>query len=316
MYAIKITESEETGVVEKDSLGARKALEATNCDKEDDEIMELSIPSRESETEQETAVSIDEVQVIMSPTMIRNEENSAEAERNFASENPSVPPADKSLKDTPLINEVIKDSGSDESEKNSKSSASVAAENESQSEIDIVGMDTVPSNGFSDGINVEARTNKAADVSTEGKRKENEALDSAIIIEENAAKTVSTDISPSSSAPVRRVARKSTRPPQNPQRTTESSMTEMLLLENPFFNEENPSPKRKLEISHSTRKVARKSTRPPVNPQRTVISEGVFTHRSDYSNQLDSSILLTTPEKRSTNGIEELEVLDELVVIG
>merc|ERR1719470_519736 len=67
------------------------------------------------------------------------------------------------------------------------------------------------------------------------------------------------------STPARRVARKSTKPPQNPQRASEN-ISELLLFENLTTDVITPSPKRKLVSPvTSARKVARKSTRPPVN---------------------------------------------------
>jgi len=102
--------------------------------------------------------------------------------------------------------------------------------------------------------------------------------------------------------PVRRVARKSTKPPQNPQRLPECPV-ELLLFD-------TPSPKRKLQSPiTSVRKVARKSTKPPANPQRTLFSEE--TNIACNINEMDTSILFKTPEK-DKNEIEELEVLDEI----
>jgi len=72
------------------------------------------------------------------------------------------------------------------------------------------------------------------------------------------------------SASVRRTARKSTKPPRNPQRTPD--LEEMLLVESPVKDVEE-SPKRKHESSETPRRVARKSTRPPANPQRTLCGE-------------------------------------------
>merc|ERR1712096_409403 len=102
--------------------------------------------------------------------------------------------------------------------------------------------------------------------------------------------------------PVRRVARKSTKPPQNPQRLPECPV-ELLLLD-------TPSPKRKLQSPiTSVRKVARKSTKPPANPQRTLFSEETII--ACHINEMDTSILFKTPEK-DKNEMEELEVLDEI----
>jgi len=69
---------------------------------------------------------------------------------------------------------------------------------------------------------------------------------------------------------VRRTARKSTKPPRNPQRT--SDLEEMLLVESPV-KDVAESPKRKHESSETPRRVARKSTRPPANPQRALYGE-------------------------------------------
>jgi len=102
--------------------------------------------------------------------------------------------------------------------------------------------------------------------------------------------------------PVRRVARKSTKPPQNPQRLPECPV-ELLLFD-------TPSPKRKLQSPiTSVRKVARKSTKPPANPQRTLFSEETII--AGQINEMDTSILFKTPDK-DKNEIEELEVLDEI----
>jgi len=102
--------------------------------------------------------------------------------------------------------------------------------------------------------------------------------------------------------PVRRVARKSTKPPQNPQRLPECPV-ELLLFD-------TPSPKRKLQSpTTSVRKVARKSTKPPANPQRTLFSEETII--ACHINEMDTSILFKTPEK-DKNEMEELEVLDEI----
>eukprot|EP00092_Neocalanus_flemingeri_P015880 GFUD01017197.1.p1 GENE.GFUD01017197.1~~GFUD01017197.1.p1 ORF type:complete len:696 (+),score=188.04 GFUD01017197.1:42-2129(+) len=117
--------------------------------------------------------------------------------------------------------------------------------------------------------------------------------------------------------PGRRVARKSTKPPQNPQRLPESA-TELLLFET--LTIATPSPKRKLDSPvSSVRKVARKSTRPPAHPQRTLFNEEdseVKKHDSSMTNipekgftsQNNLEDLLKTPEKD-----DELEVLDEIV---
>merc|ERR1711970_782771 len=106
----------------------------------------------------------------------------------------------------------------------------------------------------------------------------------------------------------RRVARKSTKPPQRPQRTAEN-INELLLFENLNTDSiSSPSPKRKVSPPTSARKVARKSTRRPVNPQRTLFSEAtidkevgketgndglVITDDADA----DAALLQATPEK-------------------
>ena len=73
----------------------------------------------------------------------------------------------------------------------------------------------------------------------------------------------------------------------------------------------------------SARKVARKSTRPPANPQRTLFTEETMVEKKPVGNcngdvsckndEMDSSLLLATPEKGYSNVMDELEVLDELV---
>jgi len=123
--------------------------------------------------------------------------------------------------------------------------------------------------------------------------------------------------------PARRVARKSTKPPQNPQRVSEN-ISELLLFENPTTDVCTPSSKRKLVSPESSaRKVARKSTRPPVNPQRTLFNVETVEHKKPVddctqdvgctNNEMDPSLLLATPEKGYANVMDELEVLDELV---
>jgi len=121
----------------------------------------------------------------------------------------------------------------------------------------------------------------------------------------------------------RRVARKSTKPPQRPQRTTEN-INELLLFEN--LNTDSiatPSPKRKLASPTSARKVARKSTRRPVNPQRTLFSEVTIENevgKVDSNDGLvifedvDAALLQATPEKSLQNDtVDGVEVLEELV---
>eukprot|EP00091_Calanus_sinicus_P003046 TRINITY_DN13196_c0_g1_i1.p1 TRINITY_DN13196_c0_g1~~TRINITY_DN13196_c0_g1_i1.p1 ORF type:complete len:164 (-),score=54.41 TRINITY_DN13196_c0_g1_i1:44-535(-) len=121
----------------------------------------------------------------------------------------------------------------------------------------------------------------------------------------------------------RRVARKSTRPPQKPQRVSEN-ISELLLFENLTTDVSTPSPKRKLVSPvSSARKVARKSTRPPVNPQRTLFNVETVEEKKPVDDcngdvgctnkEMDSSLLLATPEKGYSNVMDELEVLDELV---
>merc|ERR1712042_295157 len=117
---------------------------------------------------------------------------------------------------------------------------------------------------------------------------------------------------------VRRVARKSTKPPQRPQRTYEN-INELLLLEN--LNKEaipSPSPKRKLASPTSARKVARKSTRRPSNPQRSLFSEKAVEHEMSQENNShdvtsldgDAALLQATPEKYLHNSLNDFEVLD------
>jgi len=121
----------------------------------------------------------------------------------------------------------------------------------------------------------------------------------------------------------RRVARKSTKPPQRPQRTSEN-INEFLLFEN--INTDSmstPSPKRKLSLPTSARKVARKSTRRPINPQRTLFSEvttenEVGKETDDdgvvISDDADAALLQATPEKSIQIDIMDgVEVLEELV---
>merc|ERR1711970_76124 len=106
----------------------------------------------------------------------------------------------------------------------------------------------------------------------------------------------------------RRVARKSTKPPQRPQRTSEN-INELLLFEN--FNTDSmssPSPKRKLSPPTSARKVARKSSRRPVNPQRTLFGCEVESQTEVgketgnvgdviSNDDSDAALLQATPEK-------------------
>jgi len=121
----------------------------------------------------------------------------------------------------------------------------------------------------------------------------------------------------------RRVARKSTKPPQRPQRTSEN-INELLLFEN--INTDSmstPSPKRKLSLPTSARKVARKSTRRPINPQRTLFSEvttenevGKETDNDGlvFSDDADAALLQATPEKSlQIDTMDGVEVLEELV---
>ena len=105
------------------------------------------------------------------------------------------------------------------------------------------------------------------------------------------------------------VARKSTHPPQNPQRDTQ---------ENP--NSQSVSPghlgKRKLESgSTSPKKVARKSTKPPAFPQvfemmfidetSNDVSDPVTKKKDDFN----SSILLMSPNRDDTEDeIEEITI--------
>merc|ERR1712002_64003 len=118
----------------------------------------------------------------------------------------------------------------------------------------------------------------------------------------------------------RRVARKSTKPPQRPQRTSEN-INELLLFEN--FNTDSmssPSPKRKLTTPTSARKVARKSTRRPVNPQRTLFGE--VTSETEVGKETgndglvisnedaDAVLLQATPEKSlQVDTLDGVEVL-------
>jgi len=121
----------------------------------------------------------------------------------------------------------------------------------------------------------------------------------------------------------RRVARKSTKPPQRPQRTAEN-INELLLFEN--LNTDSiltPSPKRKVSPPTSARKVARKSTRRPVNPQRTLFSEatidkGVGKETGNdglvITDDADAALLQATPEKSlQDDTMDGVEVLEELV---
>jgi len=135
------------------------------------------------------------------------------------------------------------------------------------------------------------------------------------------AELVSTEIqSPSITTPARRVARKSTKPPQKPQRITEN-LSELLLFENLNATPSSTlSPKRKLASPTTSRKVARKSTRPPNNPQRTLFSEDrVEIEKTNLTSPdldndaMDCALLLATPEKTKDEAVVELEVLDEIV---
>jgi len=121
----------------------------------------------------------------------------------------------------------------------------------------------------------------------------------------------------------RRVARKSTKPPQRPQRTAEN-INELLIFENLNTDSmSSPSPKRKLSPPTSARKVARKSTRRPVNPQRTLFSEatidkGVGKETGNdglvITDDADAALLQATPEKSlQANTMDGVEVLEELV---
>jgi len=121
----------------------------------------------------------------------------------------------------------------------------------------------------------------------------------------------------------RRVARKSTKPPQRPQRTAEN-INELLLFEN--LNTDSiltPSPKRKVSPPTSARKVARKSTRRPVNPQRTLFSEATIDKEVGketgndglvITDDADAALLQATPEKSlQDDTMDGVEVLEELV---
>jgi len=121
----------------------------------------------------------------------------------------------------------------------------------------------------------------------------------------------------------RRVARKSTKPPQRPQRTAEN-INELLLFENMKTDSiSTPSPKRKLSPPTSARKVARKSTRRPVNPQRTLFSEATIDEEVGketgndglvITDDADAALLQATPEKSlQDNTMDGVEVLEELV---
>jgi len=138
----------------------------------------------------------------------------------------------------------------------------------------------------------------------------------ASVVPKSDEELVNTEMqSPSITTPARRVARKSTKPPQKPQRITEN-LSELLLFENLNTNatpSSTLSPKRKLASPTTSRKVARKSTRPPNNPQRTLFSEDkVESEKTNLDDDaMDCALLLATPEK--AKGDVELEVLDELV---
>ena len=143
-----------------------------------------------------------------------------------------------------------------------------------------------------------------------------EKIDSCFIRSDDSDQ-VSSNVS-SVSNPVRRVARKSTKPPSNPQRTSEMvNIGELLLAEN---EDTAASPKRKAELLEKpSRKVARKSTRPPVNPQRTkeTLSEiNPSTESLNSSlNVSSSSLLLESPVKvvSLSETMDELVILDESI---
>ena len=110
---------------------------------------------------------------------------------------------------------------------------------------------------------------------------------------------------------VRRVAKKSTRPPQKPQRSHSLGEDELLLLESRTETrcESEQTSKRKSEqcdLHQSHRKVARKSTRPPANPQKQMESEVVDIEDDEeimeIPRTLSTSLLLESPSHQ-----EELE---------
>jgi len=127
--------------------------------------------------------------------------------------------------------------------------------------------------------------------------------------DEDSSKETSTT---SAKKPERRVARKSTRPPQNPQRDA-----------NDHGKEDIVSPaklgKRKLveSVSASPKKIARKSTKPPAFPQviEMMFIDETSNDASDSDpvtekrDDLNSSLLLLSPNRdEEVNEIEEITI--------
>ena len=114
------------------------------------------------------------------------------------------------------------------------------------------------------------------------------------------------------SSPIKKVARKSTKPPQNPQPAPTDE--EMLMVE-----EKSRPEKRKIESpkSASPKKVARKSTKPPIAPQvlnfmfvNESSDEDVIKYsKNEAEDELNTSVLLASPARDDdSSDIEEITI--------
>ena len=180
---------------------------------------------------------------------------------------------------------------------------------------------------------------------SEGLDKENEfqtnkdanlAKDQEHIEDEIAVLSVNQD-SDDQNLSLRRVARKSTRPPTNPQRQ-DATIEEMLLLDESCNGQDfqaeksntpnkdvdsldqveslNHTPKRKqsLDSSGSLRKIARKSTKPPANPQRTFLESSL--DGTEVREVLDNKMEVENSPQKILRDDSEPEVveLDEIII--
>ena len=112
-------------------------------------------------------------------------------------------------------------------------------------------------------------------------------------------------------SPFKKVARKSTKPPQNPQL---APTDEEMLME-----EKSRPEKRKIESpkSASPKKVARKSTKPPIAPQvlnfmfvNESSDEDVIKYsKNEAEDELNTSVLLASPARDDdSSDIEEITI--------
>ena len=113
-------------------------------------------------------------------------------------------------------------------------------------------------------------------------------------------------------SPIKKVARKSTKPPQNPQPAPTDE--EMLMVE-----EISRPEKRKIESpkSASPKKVAKKSTKPPIAPQvlnfmfvNESSDEDVIKYsKNEAEDELNTSVLLASPARDDeSSDIEEITI--------